>query len=194
MQAGKDAGLSRRQTVTALRVANVPAVEFEEQVESRATGVQRPRGKPVQRMNRGGPLVCSGRGPSRYRLARKRGSLTRTEAPQHSTKPNSALARSCVGMSRRSSRETTAYHEAGHAVVAYLLGVQLGPVSIIPFAQFAGVTGLAGYTREISSDALEGVLIKFKNSVKVFWPVITHKKCSNHAACVERILWTMMRQ
>jgi hypothetical protein len=70
-------------------------------------------------------------------------------------------------MSGRSSREATAYHEAGHAVVAYLLGVQLGPVTIIPSAQFAGATGLTGYTREVSSDALEGALIKFKNSVKI---------------------------
>jgi hypothetical protein len=35
-KAAQDAGLSRRQTVTALRVANVPAVEFEQAVESGA--------------------------------------------------------------------------------------------------------------------------------------------------------------
>jgi hypothetical protein len=34
MQAGRDAGMSNRQTVTALRVANVPKDQFEKQVES----------------------------------------------------------------------------------------------------------------------------------------------------------------
>jgi hypothetical protein len=34
MQAAEEAGLSRRQAVTAIRVANVPADEFERQVES----------------------------------------------------------------------------------------------------------------------------------------------------------------
>jgi hypothetical protein len=39
-------------------------------------------------------------------------------------------------------REGTAYHEAGHAVMAFLLGVRVGKVTILPGKDYAGAAAI----------------------------------------------------